>query len=239
MATIDESAPPLVRPDPGIVTIPLFVSAHEGYGDASRGAREFAYNRCFGSIDTRWPGKLYAGASPITQGNVSGNGEVPIYATAWEDSSSRELIYWVQGNELLYLQTGATGTEVGANVWAATTTGAMFDDDGSGVPYLYVGFGNGTAIRRMNRARTVSTSGDALYAELLMSLNGRAYRTVIPSSGTAHSSISNCPPGSDRFTLSNWSSNQRVGFAGTDINAITSVRQSPVAVRPEGSFTSS
>ena len=229
------SAPPLAVGQPQIITVPLFESAQGGYGDADAGARPFTYNRCYGAVDTRWPGRVYAGATRANTGSVANEAD-PVFATEWEDASGFPLIYWIQGLEVMALQVVGGGSEIGADVLGNACTSGMFDDDGSGVPYLYAGFGNGTAIRRMNRARTVSTSGDAIYADLFLSSNGRAYRTVTPSSGTANSAISNCPAGSDRFTLANWSSDQRVGFAGTNINALLSVRQSPVAIKPEGIF---
>ena len=235
---------------PEITTLKLFKSLHEGFGDAddvryTRSVEQntsvrgtpLRYNRTHGAIDARWPGQLRFGmkvekvASPAHDLN-------PVYAIPWTDTNGIDpAIFYLVGQKIMKVKFGAV-TEIGTDALATNATGGMFDDDGSGVPYLYAcfsGVSSGSKIRRMNRAQTVTTSAD-VYAGLLLSLNGKAYRTIQAASGLAVSQVSVCPYGLDRFTVANWGTGTTVGFAGTDINVLTAVRQAPVAVKPEGIF---
>lgn len=241
-----------IRSDaPEITTVKLFKSFHDGYGDADdvhytkssdastsiRGT-SIRYNRIHGSVDARWPGQLKFGlkvekvASPAHDLN-------PVFAISWTDTNGIDpAIFYLVGKKIMKVKFGAT-TEVGTNALGSSdVTGGMFDDDGSSVPYLYASFGavsSSAKIRRMNRAQTVTTSSD-VFAGLLLSLNGKAYRTVQATNGLAASQVSVCPYGSDRFTLASWGTATTVGYAGTDINVLVAVRQAPVCVKPEGIF---
>jgi len=162
----------------------------------------------------------------------------PVFAIQWTDSVGVfPAILYLVGKKIMMVRFGVV-TEVGSNVLVASATGGMFDDDGSGVPYLYACFGgtSGSAkIARMNRAQTVTIDDDVV-AGLLLSLNGKAYRTVQATSGLAVSQVSVCAYSTERFTLSNWGTAITVGFAGTEINALVAVRNAAVAVKPEGIF---
>ena len=235
-----DSAPAMEFSEPEIVTVPLFISGHEGYGDANQVERKYSYNRVYGSIDPRWPGQFRWGNWMFYDLSSVVDRQPPRFAVAWENASGVPLVYWIEGRKVLYLQTTTDGTEVSSNVLGADNcTSGMFHDAGDGVPYLYASFGGTSSdvdLTRMNRARSVSVASSELVADLLLSLNGSAYLTQTPSGGSANCVVRKCPAGSDPLTPGNWGPNNYVGFAGTNVNALTSVRQAPVAIKPEGIF---
>lgn len=217
------------------VQIPLLVSPESGFGYERQVGDSKGYNRTFGSIDARWPEQVKLGLYRKVFGSGS-HDLTPVYATEWTATDGVDpIIYYFVGAKLMSLANGSV-TEIGSNFIGGTATGGMFDDDGSGVPYLYMARGQSNNIRRMNRAGTLTTATGTLVATLLLSLNGKAYRTITPSGGTATCQVSTCPYGSDRFTSSNWGTGQTVGWAGTNINALISLRQAPVAIKPEGIY---
>lgn len=241
--------PSVIQSDkPEVVTVKLFESFHQGFGDSVnvRSGRaegqpsingQSRYNRVYGSLDARWPGEFRMGQK-VTK-TATNHDVPPVFAAQWTDTTGiYPAIYYLVGVKIMRIRFGAV-TEIGTNaLGSSNATSGMFDDDGSGVPYLYASFSglsSGAKIRRMNRATTVTTSAD-VYAHLLLSLNGKAYRTITPASGFANCQVSVCPYGSDRFTVSNWGAGTTVGFAGTDINALVAVRNAAVAVKPEGIF---
>jgi hypothetical protein len=160
----------------------------------------------------------------------------PIFAIQWTDTNGiYPAVFYVVDDKIMKVMFGQVSQ---AAALGNSATGAMFDDDGSGVPYLYASFGGDAGspkIKRMNVAGTVTTSTDVV-AGLLLSLNGKAYRTIKPAGGTATCQVSVCPYGRDRFVAANWSAGTTVGFAGTDINVLTAVRNAVVAIKPEGIF---
>lgn len=232
------------------VKVKLFRSWHNGAGDAdeihfNHRMEEYAsvesvttrYNRVHGSVDARRPGQIRMGmyAKRMAQTN---HDLTPVFAAEWADTNNiYPLVYYLVGRKIMKIEFGAV-TEIGTNSLAANATGGMLDDDGSGIPYLYACFGGlstSNKIQRMNLAQTVTTSADVVAAQLL-SLNGKAYRTIAASNDKATCQVSVCPYGSDRFTLANWGAGTTVGFAGTNINTLTACRQAPVCIKPEGIF---
>lgn len=242
---------------PEIITRKIFRSFHTGFGDADdidytkrmdeyRAIQEVTsrYNRVHGSLDARWPGQLRAGLE-IRKLSTQSHDLVPVYAVSWVDvvNNIYPATYYLVGKKIMKIRFG-TVSEVGSDALTSNATGGMFDDDGSGVPYLYGCFGGvagNTTLRRMNVAGTVSTTksgggaGDVI-AALLLSLNGDAYRTITPTGGTANCQVSKCPYGNDRMDSTKWGQGVTVGFAGTSINVLTGVRNAPVAIKPEGIF---
>jgi hypothetical protein len=232
-----------------MLTVKLFSSFHEGFGDADviRQMSEQAtaainapsrYNRIHGSLDARWPGQFRHGLV-MTKIATTSHDTRPVFAAEWADTNGiYPVIFYLVGRKLMKIRFGVV-TEVGTNdLGASVATGGMFDDDGSGVPYFYACFGGdstNTKIRRYPLTQVGVNSADVV-AGLLLSLNGKAYRTVKPTGGTATCQVSVCPYGADRMTLSAWGQATTVGFAGTDINVLTAVRNAAVAVKPEGIF---
>lgn len=235
-----------------IVTAKLFKSLHAGYGDSfdvrnTKRMEEYTsdenttlrYNRVHGSMDARWPGEFRMGQQLQKLASSVAHDLTPVFAIPWTDSVGvfPAIIYLV-GKKIMMIRFGVV-SEVGSDaLGSSNVTGGMFDDDGSGVPYLYAAFGapsSSAKIRRMTRAQVVTTSAD-VYGALLLSLNGKAYRTIQPTSGTSACQVSVCPYGLDRFSVANWGTATTVGFAGTDINALVAVRNAVVAVKPEGVF---
>jgi len=222
-----------------LIVTPLIESAHNGFGAAEK-IDEFKYNRVYGSIDARWPGQIRAGF-PFQETEITtGTGfEVPVFAATWENSSGVEFLLYLGRSSVRRLV--GTGGDVSYAAYAGTSvspTGGMLDDDGSGVPYLYIAFGGRSTdflMQRMNRAATVTEAVD-VRAQKLLSLNARAYRSVTPTGGTANCAVSSIGRGSDRTTAANWGQALVVGFAGNEINNLASVRQSPIALKPEGIF---
>jgi len=232
--------------EPKVVTVKLFQSFHEGFGDADQITGDAGqappinapqrYNRGHGSIDPRWPGQIRMGMS--VKRTAVDHDLTPVFAQEWTDTNGvYPAIFYLVGQKIMKIRFGAV-TEVGTDALGSNATDGMFDDNGSGIPYLYASFtgvSSGSKIRRMNRAQTVTTSAD-VWAHLMLSLNGKAYRTITPTSGTANCQVSVCPYGRDRFVLSNWLAGVTVGWAGTSINVLTAVRNAPVAIKPEGVF---
>lgn len=227
----------------------IFRSWHSGCGDsdesrfnhrmemyASIDAVTTRYNRTHGSVDARRPGQIHMG---MQVKKIALNMDyTPIFATEWTDTNGIDpAIFYVAGKKLGKLKFGADATVA---TLADVATGAAIHDDGSGVPYLYTSYGGvvgtSTKIQRMNRAQTVTQATDDVVAAQLLSLNGKMYRTIQPTSGTAVCQVSTLPYGFDAFTLANWGAGTTVGFAGTAINVLTSCRQAPVAIKPEGIF---
>lgn len=233
---------------PEVITVKLFDSFHQGFGDShnvrsgrNEGQPKVAaparYNRVHGSLDARWPGEFRMGHKLFK--TATNHDLTPVFATQWTDTGGiNPAIYYLVGTKIMMVRFGAV-TEVGTNaLGSSNATSGMFDDDGSGVPYLYASFSGvstGAKIRRMDRAQAVTTSAD-VYAHLLLSLNGKAYRSITPASGFANCQVSVCPYGSSRFVVSAWGTATTVGFAGTDINVLVAVRNAVVAVKPEGIF---
>lgn len=233
---------------PEVKTIKLFSSFHEGFGDADmirqladRAAAAIStpqrYNRAF-NMDARWPGQFRHGLA-ITKINSNNHDLQPVFAAEWADTNGiYPAIFYLVGRKLMKIRFGAV-TEVGTNnLGVSNATGGMLDDDGSGVPYLYACFGGhsvSTKIRRYNLAQTGANSADVV-AGLLLSLNGKAYRTIAPEGNAATCQVSVCPYGSNRMVNSAWGIGTTVGFAGTSINVLTAVRNAVVAVKPEGIF---
>lgn len=219
-------------------TVKLFESAHGGYGD-SRQVKANKYHRISaGTIDARFPGELALGQAGGTLAlTLSSPNTDTVFVTEWTDTDGvTPVIYAVAGTAIMGLKISSTVTY--APSLSDTATGGMFDDDGSGVPYIYACYGGAsgsTKIQRMNRSRTV-TQSSAVVAHRLLSLNGKAYRTITPSGGFVNCQVSVCPPGVDRFTSSNWSSGTTVGWAGTEINALLALGSAVVAVKPEGIY---
>src|SRR3990167_14332 len=223
-------------PAPSIITIPLFKTSHEGFGN-ERLVSEGAYHRVYGSIDPRWPGRFHLGLRVRSLASTSYT-RTPIFATEWTASDGvSPLVYYIAGARVMVIQNGAL-SQVGSD-FPDNATGGMFDDNGSGIPYLYACFSGVAAdakyIRRMDRAQTFTTSVDAV-AHRLLSLNGKAYRSITPTGGTVNCRVSVCPSGSDRFLAASWGTPQAVGLAGTEVNALVGLRQSPVAIKPEGIY---
>lgn len=235
---------------PQIVTIKLFKSWHAGYGESEdisdtkrvEGYRAIIetpvrYSRAHGSIDARWPGQIRAGLQ-VKKVSTQSHDLRPVFGVEWVDTSNNiyPAIYYIVGKKIMMIRFGVVTTVTSS--LTANATGGMFDDDGSGVPYLYACYGGASTaskIQRMNVSGTITTSADVV-AGLLLSLNGDAYRTLIPTGGTSACQVSKCPYGSDRFTNANWGAGVTVGRAGTSINVLTSVRNAPVAIKPEGVF---
>ena len=217
------------------IQVSLFESGHLGAGD-SRKIRDFRYHRVHGSVDMRWPGQMRLGLA-LQVVNTVNHDLTPVFAAEWIIPGNSPAVYYLVGRQIRRLQGGTAG-EVGTNALGSTNvTGGMLDDDGSGVPYLYACFGGTSSdnpIRRMDSSENVTT-GD-LVADLFLSLNGKAYRSVAPSSENINSQVSVIPYGSDRFVAANWGTPQTVGFAGTNINRLAAIRQAPVAIKPEGIF---
>jgi len=220
------------------VVIPLFISSHKGYGDEVK-TQEYRYHRVHGSLDARWPGQIKMGLR-IRELVANNHDAAPIFATEWEDSSGNPIVYYVVDNEIRSLQNGANA-QAGGGTLTTTATGAMFEDDGTvagGEPFLYTCYGGSGSnyIQRMDRAAaSFETSADVV-ADKLLTCNGYAYRTIVPASGTQPCQVSTISPGSDRNTAANWGAGVMVGHAGTPINNLAKLRESPVAVKPEGIF---
>lgn len=220
--------------DASVVTVKLFESNHLGMGDALS-VRDFKYNRVHGSVDNRSPGQMRMGLG--IEELVSANFDfTPRFATEWFDSDgTTNVVYIIEGDSIWQLKYGAL-IEIGTDSLGSTCQHGMLDDNGSGVPFLYACFGaTGANIRRMDLAKAVTTSDD-VKADKFLSLNGDAYRSIQPTGGSAASQVSKCPFGADRFANANWGAGQPVGFAGSSVNALASVRQAPVAIKPEGVF---
>lgn len=226
-----------------IQTIPIFESAHMGFGDAYF-VQNYRYNRTFGSMDPRWPGQIRMGRAIQSIANPDWDYQ-PIYAIEWRDTDNiQALIYIIVGKALWDLQYGAL-TEVGSDLLTNVATGAALHDDGSGTPYIYVGFGGVSTdadIAAIDHVSPDSLRGAApdIQADLLYSLNGALYRTHTPS-GLTSTTGNSCqiglvPFGSDPFTAANWQDSGIVGLPSTPINALSSVRGGIVAVKPEGIF---
>lgn len=242
---------PVSGPPSKEITVELFKSLHEGFGDADdiRENKRVAdyntilntplrYNRVHGSIDARWPGQIRMGMQVTKIATVT-HDLTPVFGVEWIDvvNNLYPAVYYLVGKKIMKIRFG-TVTEVGSNVLTDNAVGGMLDDNGSGVPYLYASFGGfatNPLIKRMDGAGTVTTSSD-VRAGLLLSLNGKAYRTIFPNPGYATCQVSVCPYGSDRFTAANWGNAQTVGYASTSINVLTAVRQAPVAIKPEGIY---
>jgi hypothetical protein len=220
------------------IEVPLFESGHAGFGHGTE-IIPYTYHRTYGSMDARTPTELRPGVE-IAQVDFTQLSAAPIFAVEWryqaggDEEQGPPIVYWVGDATIFSLQGAATAV---VDTGPANITGAMFDDDGSGVPYLYTCFGTANKIERMDISQTMSTPADDIKAGLLMSTNGDAYRTIVPTSGTAHCQISKCPIGSARFTLANWGAGTTVGFAATNINALLSIRDAPIAIKPEGIFS--
>jgi hypothetical protein len=212
--------------------LPVFRSAHEGFGDARRVARKFSYNRCAGSVDPRWPGELRAGIARAAAAPSPGAGR-PIGAVEWETDLGRPLILYAQDNLVKTLRAGIVST---AALAGTATAGPVMHDDGSGVPYAYFGFGGNAAssqkIQRRNRTGTI-TQDDALVAEKILSLGNAFYGTRIPSGGTTACGVYKVT--GDPFAAA-LPAPTIVGSPSTKINNLVAVRRAPVALKPEGIF---
>jgi len=224
------------------VRVPLFRSAHNGYGDSIE-VQDFRYNRIHGSVDARWPGQIRAGLR--VEKKATTWDRVPVFATEWTDSNGiNPMIYIIVDDEVWGLRFGSlieAEESASKNVLSAISTTAMFHDDGSGIPLIYVGYGTGTDIDSVTRfipssGETTTATGGSVKADKLYSLNGRAYRSITPSGGAANCQISTLPIGANPLTSANWGAGQLVGWASTNVNAITAVRHLPIVIKPEGIF---
>ena len=219
------------------IVLPLFESAHEGFGDAIK-VRDNRYHRIHGSIDARTPGQIKRGMSvtresltvPPAVGIATGLAYPPSFVVEWTFNGLP--IVYIVGHDSIWSYQNATFTLVG--FLDALVSDGMLDDNGSGIAYLYVA--NNVSLRRMTIGQAITSSSPIVEADKLLSLNGYAYRSITPLGGSANCQISVCPPGSDRFTSSNWGAGVVVGIPSTSTNAIIGVRQAAVAIKPEGIY---
>jgi hypothetical protein len=159
----------------------------------------------------------------------------PSYATEWVDSDQvTPCIYYIAGREIIQIKNGAQ-VRIGSPALAANASGAALHDDGSGIPYLYVGEGASNNIQRMNLANSVTTAAGTLVRDKLASISGFLYGSVSQSGGT-WSGVAFTLPGADPFVAANWSSVTTVGWPQTPINSIHGIRGIPIVMKPEGIF---
>lgn len=222
---------------PKLRRVPIFRSGASGYGDSRHfaGGREHSYNRSGGTpVDMRWDGEIREGV--LLAIFIAGNYDnAPIFATEWENTSSQPLTMYVVDNLVVKISASAASTFVTLN---AVATCAVKHDNGSGVPYLFTGYGGTSAlgkIQSVNRAGTQATSTN-IYADKMLSLAGDLYISVTPASGTANCSIGKIAAGSDPASVA-FPSLTRVGDASRGINNIVRVRYAPICLKPEGIFS--
>ena len=219
-------------PAPEIVTVPLFRSAHMGYGDA-RETVPYRYNRIMYGFDARFPGELRFG-DYMQNLTTTGIGGPPVWGSEWRDDSGVYLVVvYVSGTAEREIRFSADSARGAA--FAQTVTDACFHDNGSGIERLVVAQGRAGNIV----IRSIADANDSvgtIVRDKVKSISGALYGSAIPASGSRFSGVSFCPYGSNPATAANWSSTTRVGWAGTDINNIISVRGVPVVIKPEGIF---
>ena len=221
------------------IVLPLFESAHEGFGDAVK-VRDNRYHRIWGSIDARTPSQIKRGLRVSAEVSTVADNILtpPTFAVEWT-YNSLPIVYYGAYDAIWSIQNAAvtkisiSSLFVGIPGLTNVVTDGMLDDDGSGTSYLYVATVSGLV--RMTIAQAVSLATTNIQANKLLSLNGYAYRSIGPVVGAApYNQISICPPGSNRFTSSNWGAGVVAGSPTTSANAIIGVRQSAVVIKPEG-----
>lgn len=217
--------------------VPLFQSAHEGYGDSRRLSRQYSYHRNARGWDPRWPGELRIRENITAVAlDASSFKEPPISAIEWEDSSGYPLIIVTGDAKTLKYQNGSISADV---TLTTTATTACLHDDGSGIPYHYTGYGGdsaGSKVQRRNRAATLTTMTN-LVAGKLVSLGGDLYGSRIPASGTAASAVWKIAVGTSITQAIALPTGTVAGFAGSAINNLAAVKRKLVVLKPEGIFT--
>jgi len=218
-----------------IISVPLFESAHNGYGDELAVAQPHTYNRVFRGFNARTPTRLQFGDYITRLTHSSYNGFNPVYATEWlHTDNSTPCVYYIAGHKVMQIRSGAIA-EVGTNALAQLATGGAMHDDGSGVPYLYIAEGFNGNIQRMAVSQTITTATGDIERDKLASISGYLYGSVLVASGH-WCGISFVPPLADPFTEANWAPTTFVGEPHYDINNIGQVRGIPVICKPEGIF---
>ena len=222
---------------PELLRVPLFGSAHAGFGD-SRQVAPNRYNRILYGFDPRFPGELRFGHlmdnQTITDVDNTSDGPPP-WAAEWRNNADAyPVLLFLNGINVREVQFGSQGTR--GTALAQRTTDACFHDNGSGIQRLIIAQGSAGNIVSQLLDDTRDTITGTIQRDKVASVSGAIYGSAIPASGTRFSGISFCPYGSAPTTAANWSSVTRVGWASTDINRIVSVRGVPCVLKPEGIF---
>ena len=222
------------------LTIPLFDSAHDGYGDGYA-IRPNRYNRVLYGFDTRVPGELRFADLISTLAYENAITRPPLFCMEWrnaegagvERQTTTAFISNTTFGQILY----GVVTNVASSSPAARA--ACVHDAGDGIAYRYLSYGNGGTMERQAIDGSVSTSGAGANFEhdKLASISGALYGSSRPTGGTRWTSVQFVPFGSNPFTSGNWSAVTRVGSPQHDINNIIEVRGVPVVLKPEGIFT--
>ena len=224
-------------PPENIIAVPLFQSAHAGFGDSHEVA-PYRYNRVLYGFDARYPGELRFGdfmqnvvADPA---QVVGSAGPATWAAEWRDSGgTNPVLIYTCGNrmvEIIFNSAATRGAALGGR-----NTGTTFHDNGAGVDRIII------ALRGVNiGSRALDNTADSITGTIvrdkLASISGALYGSATPSGSSRFSGISFVPYGSAPTTAANWSSITRVGWPSTDINNIISVRGVPATIKPEGIF---
>lgn len=216
---------------PEQITVPLFESAHEGFGEQLATSPN-TYHRVLRGFDASIPSQLHFGDFITRITHATALGRPPVWAGEWVDTDGQTpAVFYLSGRHIMKF-TGGASSEVGSSALAQISTGATFHDDGAGVAYLYIAEGTAGNIQRMNVAQTVTTGTVA--RDKLATISGSLYGSARPS--TVFCGISFVSPGADPFTEANWSSTTIVGWPTTPINDIKQLRGIPVVLKPEGIF---
>lgn len=214
--------------------IPIFRSAHEGYGDSRRVSRRHSYHRNGAGFDARWAGELRI-ASRMIASSTSFT-DPPVSAVEWEDSSGNPLVIITAGAVHRVYQDGSFDS---AESLTTTATGACLHDDGASVPYLYSGYGGNSAGSKVQRRAidgTLTTMTN-LVARKLLSLGGDLYGTRRASSTLEDCQVWKIASGTSITQAIALPTGTTVGWAGHPINNLAGVRRKVVALKPEGIFT--
>jgi hypothetical protein len=230
--------------DPGVerIQVPLFESAHDGYGDAQIVTSPHRYNRITGSIDARRPGELRFGPDfeEISYGATFTR--PPIWAAAARSKGAtaaalrHPVLLFIVDSTLYQIQYGVVTSRTSL---AQVATGACFHDQGTGTPRLMIAEGNNGNAELLNlvNSDTADTITGALLLDKVASIGGVAFGSALYAlGGFVWNSIRLLPTGSDPAVAANWETGVLVGDPMTDINNIIGVRGVPCVLKPEGIF---
>ena len=225
---------PEKQPESSIRTVPLFESAHEGYGDERYAGSQYRYSRVFRGWDTRYAGELRVGDALTTIAHASTINRPPIWAAEWRATNARyPVLVYIADAIVFQLQFGVSTSRI---TLGQVATGACFHDNGSGIQRLVVAEGDNGNIQIFDIAGSADTITGTVQRDKVASISGALYGSAIPASAVRWNGVTFVPYGSSPALAANWSSVTRVGWATTDINNIAGVRGVPCVLKPEGIF---
>lgn len=205
--------------------VTLHRSGHEGYGDYVH-QRDNRYHFS-GGIDARQPGQFGLGP-PSFRAALSGHKDTPTGAVVWADANGLAFFAAV-GNKLI--RYGHTATIEDLSGTSAAQSIALHDN-GSGVPYLYITYGDGNFIDRRNSAGTIQQAAVIKAFQLESMDDGRLVRV-----DTNQYQIRILPAGADAFVSASWpTAGINVGLPHHKITALAHIGNIIIVAKEDGGY---